>query len=369
MAVRKKLETAEPERNDRQYCHCCGQLLTSDNSREVAKSVSWTGISHLCVYCEEKYYKRLADTEGRHLALFHACAAFDIPCQPIVLDGTDFKDSESPWLLYIDKLAESGMDRRRGIPTTFFDGETDMLRIFGKEFTEKDFSKYFLSMKKKIAETPGTPEQRDKWGKDYTAQEYEELDRLYENRAANFRGQTITPQMDSTLTKVAKWELLLDKYIKNNNMKSARDLYSMIDMALSSEQMRKKDEKPIENFRPDAWITALERAGLMEDGKFLNYDDTVKALRDVTVKSKKYRYSLDVADQIQYNIYNNARKNGDLAIAYDMPEEMELEDEYGEFEEEETEEEIANKKYSNLGTIKYTKSKSAEEKTTGTTEV
>lgn len=233
-----------------------------------------------------------------------------------------------------------GGDRKSEEALTFFDGETNLLRVFGKNFTEHDFARYIQSERNRLERLPGTAEQRARWGENenWTTQTYNELDRLFEARASSYAGQTITPQMKITLIKVAKWDREIDALIRNNKYKDARDLQSMVDSVLSSEQMRKKDEKPIEHFRPDAWVAAMERKGLMRDGKFLSLDETIKVLREYDYKRKKYKYPKEAADQLIANWVKYVRRNGDLRMAYALPRDMQTQDDYAEFEQEPSEE-------------------------------
>lgn len=340
------------------FCCRCGENLTEENCREVSTDWNISGFSHYCLSCEETYFDRLAEKQGRHLALFHCCGTFNVPMRPIATESIeDFENCEAPWISYIESLTEMGFDKRRNKPTTFFDGETDILRIFGREMTEtKDFAKAIFAEKRKLEAQAGTQAQRDKWGTriKYSSEEYDELDRDYENRAEAFKGQTITPAMEQTLISVCKTNIELEKALARGNLKAVKEAADVMDKLLASENMRKKDEKPIEHFRPDAWIVALEKMGYMEDGKFLSYDDTVKAIVS-QIKTRKYPYSADVLDQFMLNIVNNARQNGDLGFAYSLPEDMKIEDEYEEFLPEETQEEIDRKHYANLTPVQFVK--------------
>lgn len=342
-----------------EYCHCCGAELTEDNCRQVSPSFSVSGLSHLCITCEQNFYEKLARVEGRHIALFHACAALNVPCKPIVLeDIEDFDKCEDPWITYINCLADKKADRNGRKIYSFFDGITNMREIFGKDLTEKDFAKYIVAERAKLSKLPGTPEQRAKWGTNpdwKTNEDYDELDRLYEARASSFKGQTITLQMENAIMDVAKWSLKQDKLIEKGNFQGAKTLHDMIDKTLAAESMRKKDEKPVENFRPDAWVIALERAGLMADGKFLNLPDTIDAIDQNLLRKRKYNYSLDVLDQTIFKMYNCIRQNADLAAVYELPEELEVEDELGEFLSEETAEEKKRKQYANLTPVRKKK--------------
>lgn len=338
-----------------EYCHCCGAELTEDNCRQVSASFSMNGLSHLCINCEQDFYEKLARVEGRYIALFHTCAALNVPCKPIVLEGVeDFDRCADPWITYINCLSDKKADRKGKKILTFFDGITNMREIFGKDLTETDFAKYVKSERAKLDKMPGTPEQREKWGvnKEWTTEDYNELDRLYEARASSFKGQTLTLQQENALINVAKWSLKQDKFIDKGNLQGAKALLDMIDKTLAAESMRKKDEKPVEHFRPDAWVVALERAGLMADGKFLNLPDTIAAIDKNLLRRHKYNYSLDVLDQSMLKMYNCIRQNADLAAVYDLPTELTVDDELGEFSPEETAEEKKRKKYANLTPIR-----------------
>lgn len=338
-----------------EYCHCCGAELTEENCRQVSPSFSVNGLSHLCISCEQNFYEKLARVEGRYIALFHACAALNVPCKPIVLEGIeDFDKCDDPWITYINCLSEKKADRKGKKILTFFDGITNMREIFGKDLTETDFVKYVKAERAKLDKMPGTPEQREKWGinKEWTTEDYNELDRLYEARASSFKGQTLTLQQENALINVAKWSLKQDKFIDKGNLQGAKALLDMIDKTLAAESMRKKDEKPVEHFRPDAWVVALERAGLMADGKFLNLNDTINAIDKNLLRKRKYNYSLDVLDQTLFKILNCIRQNADLAAVYELPTELLVDDELGEFLPEETAEEKKRKKYANLTPVR-----------------
>lgn len=339
-----------------EYCHCCGAELTEDNCRQVSASFSISGLSHLCINCEQDFYEKLARVEGRYVALFHACAALNVPCKPIVLEGVEnFDTCKDPWITYINCLSEKKADRKGRKILTFFDGVTNLREVFGKDLTETDFVKHIKSERAKLDKLPGTPEQRAKWGinPDWkTNEDYDELDRLYEARESSFKGQTLTLQQENAIMDVAKWSLKQDKLIEKGNFTGAKTLHDMIDKTLAAESMRKKDEKPVEHFRPDAWVVALERAGLMANGKFLNLPDTIKAIDENLLRKRKYNYSLDVLDQTLFKIFNCIRQNADLAAVYELPTELLVEDELGEFSPEETAEEKKRKKYANLTPVR-----------------
>lgn len=346
-------------------CRCsrCNALLTEENAREV--SVKWQkeGLSYYCIHCEQTYFLRLEECMGRHMALFICCAAFNVPCQPTVLAETDFDTTTDPWITYIQELAAKEMDKKKGVIYTFFNGVTNIMRIFGREMTEKDFSKYlhFEQEKAMKANGYGTPEQRERWGAEKwmnSNKVYEELDRRYENRVDEFKGQQLTAHQEDTIINVCKWSYIMDSYIAEGKIKTANEILSLIDRTLSAEAMRKKDEKPVESFRFDALIDSMEKKQLIDSNKhFLTYRETVKALRDAHVKSSKYNYSLDAADQILYTLLNAYRRNQDLPMVDRLEDDMLVEDEYGEFLDHETSKEQANREYAQLS-VKNVKKRS-----------
>ena len=348
------------------YCHACGTELTEENSREVPSSYSKTGISHLCLDCEQRRFNDYERLYGRALALFFSCMTFDVPCKPVVLDGTDFETTDEPWVLYVDMLLEKGQDRKGKEVLSFNEGVTNFLRLFGKDFTEKDFAAYLRNEREKAERLPGTPEQRERWGEEplyrdipMTSRIYDLLDRAYTVRVKTYAGQTLSDQQEVTLRNVARNDVIYSYAMSNGLIKLAKDIQKMSDEALASEQMRKKDEKPVEYFRPDAWIYALEKAGLMREGKFVDKDTVIKEIVDKQLKRRKYPQTLDIVDQTEFNIYNNARRNGDLQMAYALPSDMVVEDEYGECEPEPSEAEKQSMRYANCTKVQFEEERNA----------
>lgn len=338
------------EKTPNLICQKCGKELTPQNSRPVSSEYSITGVSVWCIDCEQEYFEKLAAISGKSFALFHCCAAFNVPCKPFVFKKADYEEHDKLWIYYLDQLEEQGEDIKNDEVLTFFDGETDLRRIFGSAIDQKDFVKYLLSEKKMP-----TLEQRQKWGTariwgdmEMTADVYNSLDREYYARLSSFSGQTLTLQQENTLRTVAKNSVIQDYCMRNQQVKHASEIQKMTDTLLASEQMRKKDEKPVENFRIDSQIQAFEKMGLYQDGKFLGYEDTVKAIQKNFLCRKKYKYSLDAADQMILDIYNTMRRNSGLMAESELPEDLMQEDANGEFETEETEEEKERRNYAGL---------------------
>lgn len=352
------------------YCHCCGQALTDENCRAVNNSQS--GYSHLCVECENDLYQNLAKVEGDSIALFHTCAALNVPCLPIALDGVEltYNENKDGWLTYINLLAEKGLDRKKGKILGFADGLTSLVDCFGKNLSHTDFAERVKREKEAIAKRPkqiGSDAQIAKWGQipivkgyPFTQELYDELDRLLEIRESAYKGQDLNPQQKETLIQAAKADASYNYLMSIGNIQQATNVQKAVSQRLADENMRAKDKKPVEELRLDALVLALEDAGLMENGDLLTYDELIEVMRDKFVKSPKYQYSLDVADQMMLDIINSMRQNADLMPIQDLPEEYAPVDEYGEFMPEETEKEKENKKYLGVTKVNIVKKEKGE---------
>lgn len=331
-------------------CRRCGIELDENNSWERSD-----GVSLYCTDCEEEFYKQLAQEGGYSLGLFYTCIKFDVPCEPLIVPDNfcdkEFENANHRWNWYLHTLVETDKyTKRDGSVRRFSDGVTNILRIFGKDFTERDFGEYVRHELARIERLPGTPAQRERWGvsEGYTSADYEELDRQYQNRLGSYKGWTITPQMEDTLIKVVKWNRLTDKLLAASKFKEASSLQSMVEKMLTSENMRKKDELPAEAMRIDALVECLERAGLMKNGTLLSYDELVMALWDGFIGKPKYDYTIDACDAMIMSIINATRKNDGLDPIVALPDDLVVHDTRGEFAKEASAKEIENMKYAGI---------------------
>lgn len=342
--------------NEIYRCHCCGVELSPDNCREVSSEFSQSGLSAYCVECESRIYSRFAQTQGKYHALLSACSAFNTPLKPLLLDGVNLDEEPDAWLTYATLLAESGQDRKNGKLLGFADGVTTLWGLFGNDLSQKDFVKRIAAEKDKIAKTPGTELQRERWGvsKFYSTQsDYDELDRILEARLSSYQGQDLTPQALCILENVAKWTFQIDKLIEKGNFAGAKALNDMIDKNLASENLRLKDGKQTENLKFDMLVDALERKGFMEQGKFKTKDEVIEAIAEHFTHTKKYDYPIDALHQMELKILNTMRGNVDFNALFDLTPDMQVEDIYGEFSEEENDEYKRRKKYANLTEIQF----------------
>lgn len=353
------------------FCACCGKEFDENEFREVSKDFSQSGYSPYCIQCESDYFNKLAEVEGRPLALFMVCGAYNAPLLPAYVDNETFMTTDTPWIYYISQLIENKQYYKRGKPQTFFKTETYLLKLLGREMTEKDFAKYIFHEKKRLDEEnrkkeeeeskkQGSVEQREKWGEmalypelPMTDALYNELDRQYENKAVDFKGTTLTAVQKDTLVKVARLNVIYDYLISQGNIKDATATQKTVDMLLASEQMRKKDEKAVEAYRIDTQVVALEKAGFMENGKLLPMDNLIQAIMNNCVKKKKYDYTLDACDEMIERMWNTIRQNADLFIQTELPAELKVEDTWGEFADKKSEGEKENERFTGATKIRF----------------
>lgn len=307
------------------------------------------------------FYLRVAEKEGPHMALWYTCVAANVPF--IIADLPEKETQEEEiWDAYVSRLIEEGDDKKGARDAEWLDGLTDIRWAFGKKLSQKDFSVAIAEEKARLSRLPGTKQQRRRWGtkgngNPFTAGDYERMDELLDAYASDYKGGGLSQRQEQALIRYVKDMHLADKANAEGDYKAAQALIKNADIIMAGEAMRAKDEKPMEGFRFDACIVALEKAGFMESGHFLSFEDTKRAIFDfVHPKDKpRYGYSLDVADQILLNWENNMRKNSGRSEVYELPAEMKTHDDYGEFLVEETEEEIALKKQMDLMKVRFAK--------------
>lgn len=305
---------------------------------------------------ESEYYRKLEVENGTHLALYIMCGVTDTLLDPMILPPTFGEYVGDKWKKYLELLNESGKNGG------FFDGVTNIRRIFGREMSQQDFAKYVAQEQDRIEKLPGTETQREKWGVgelckglSLTSEIYEELDHQFKLWSERYKGQTLTPQLENSIITICKRNMVADFLIKAGNFSDAAKMQKMVDDLMASEQMRKKDEKPIETLKMDALVVALEKDGLMEDGQLLTFDELIPVMRDTYIKSPKYNYSLDVCDQMILDYYNNQRANSDMEMVSVLPQDLKVEDEYGEFAAGPSDDQQKRMKYAGLTPVQFEK--------------
>lgn len=309
----------------------------------------------------EDFYLRCADKEGPHMALFYTCVSANVPF--VISDLPEIGGDASPdgvWAQYVDTLIAEGDDKRGARDAEWLDGVTDIRRVFGRELSETDFSRAIAYEKQMLMNMPGTKLQRERWGgmgngQPFTTKDYDRMDHLLDAYAADYKATGLSRRQEQALIRYVKEVYLGDLSSEGGDYKGAQAHYKNADMILAGESMRAKDEKPVEGFRFDACIAALEKAGIMEEGHFKSYEDTARAIWAVVHPegNPRYGFSLDTLDQVLLNWENNMRKNSAQSEVFELPEDMRLHDDYGEFLPEETEEERMLKRQMDLTPVRH----------------
>lgn len=309
----------------------------------------------------QDFYSRVAEREGPHMALWYSCVAADIP---FVLSDIpeNITDGSDTWEKYIAKLIKEGDDKKGGRDAEWLDGVTDIRWAFGAELTQPDLAAAIKAEKAKLSKLPGTKQQRERWGvkgngRPFGPRDYERMDSLLDAYAADYKAGGMSQRQEQALIRYVKQLYLAELSEEEGDYKASQARYKSADVIMAGEAMRAKDEKPVDGFRFDACIAALERAGLMENGHFMSYEDTCRAIWKVIHPkgNPRYGYSLDVADQILLNWENNMRKNTGQPEVFELPADMRLHDDYGEFEPEETAEEKVLKEQMDLSKVRFSK--------------
>lgn len=239
-------------------------------------------------------FKKIEKALGASAAYFYTCIIGDIPYVEAALPEEGEPDG---WNAYIANLSRF-MDweaEKKG----FLDGTTDISSVL-KNSTDQ--------MEKWM----------NTWGEGLSVQDYQRLDSLFDTYAARLqRAGGMDAQQEDTLRVCSRMRFEADKALSaggKDNIDIAAKLNKMIQDNLSAENLRKKDEKPVEDLRIDTIVDKLEKAGFLRKGKILSLPELQKQLLIRLGAlggnpSHKYPYTLDAADQMIHIIINTMRAN------------------------------------------------------------
>lgn len=300
---------------------------------------------------QQERYDAIARATSDSLALFYCCIEFDRPFDMLAVPKEP--DVGEKWVAYLDNLRLKKLDTRRGEPLGFLDGLTDITKIFGEGLSAGEFTKAVGNEKSARNRKVGTAQQRKNWGENsaknpYTSEDYDELDRIYEALASDLMAAGgVSVKQEFILRDCAKMTLDRDKMRAIGQYDKAAKLNKMVQDNLSSEGLRKRDAKPIDDLRIDGIVDRLEKAGLLKNGKQCSPDEMFEILFH---RRPKYSYTKDAAEQILLYIANTTRVNDGLSELPTLPPDMRLRDDLGEFAEEPDEQE--KESYKELGIVK-----------------
>lgn len=299
---------------------------------------------------QQKRFNSFVEVFGNNMAIFYCCIAFDIPFEVVAVPRDD---PEEVWIAYLDNLEEKGLDVTDEEKRGFLDGLTDITKIFGVDLQRGEFNKAISLERSSREALPGTKAQRAVWGKGsnkkpYTTEDYKELDRLFSTFSARLESSGgYDTQQEYILRLCSRMSLDMQKYLESGYVDKAQKLNRMIQENLASENLRKKDAKPLEDIRIDSIVDRLEKAGLLKNGKQCDPDEMFRIL---FCKPPKYSYTKDAAEQIILINENRMRNNDGIAELETLPDEMRLKDELGEFTETPSAQE--QEAYEKLGLVK-----------------
>lgn len=300
---------------------------------------------------QQERYDAIARATSDSLALFYCCIEFDRPFDMLAVPKEP--DVGEKWIAYLDNLRLKKLDTRRGEPLGFLDGLTDITKIFGEGLTAGEFTKAVGNEKSARNRKVGTAQQKKNWGENsaknpYTSEDYDELDRIYEALASDLMAAGgVSVKQEFILRDCAKMTLDRDKMRAIGQYDKAAKLNKMVQDNLSSEGLRKRDAKPIDDLRIDGIVDRLEKAGLLKNGKQCSPDEMFEILFH---RRPKYSYTKDAAEQILLYMVNTTRVNDGLSELPTLPPDMRLRDDLGEFAEEPDEQE--KESYKELGIVK-----------------
>lgn len=248
------------------------------------------------------------------MAIYMFCAVCDTPFY------AEIAKQSKDWKQYLQNLKEQNLNRNAtsGEYTTFGAGET----VYAKEEPKK-------KKDSSIAQA------RERWGAkfsengepvEYTKRELEELESLYKEQAAEFKG-AITPRVDMSLREICVSRLEWKRCVGLGDSQGAKRYSDMIKDAMAREGMRATDAKPLEHMKVDALITHLEEKGAVQNHQIVGVDELIEILAK---DHPKYHTSLDVVDEIIMCTVNTMRRNNGEAELTELPKSAQVQDVFGE---------------------------------------
>lgn len=226
-------------------------------------------------------FEILADTIGDNYALFCFCAVEDVAYDPTI----EFETLNE----YLEKQSR----------TVFTEGITNIHELIDNGMTDEE---------RWIAE----------WGvgdKDnpFTVDDYKTLDaqfKIYSSRLIANGG--MDELQEDTLRNVSKMRLVSDKALAKGgkeNISIAAQLNKTIQETLAAEQLRKKDERPIDVAKVDGIVEALRKKyGVKAD---LTMDEAMSVFAE-WMQNQRYSVTQDAVEQAIHMIINAERINDDL---------------------------------------------------------
>ena len=244
-----------------------------------------------------KRFDTICKENGLKTALYSFCAVFNVPFEPDVVPEMQ-EHTFAEYKRVLEEHVELSENKGFSGGITDFDSIPD--HIESKE--ERWIAVWGVGDEKQS----------------YTVNDYKRLDALFRTYSERLRrAGGWDAQQEDAIRSCCQMRLIADKAMLQGTKEGvdmASKLNHMIQVNLSSENLRRKDEKPVDTVRIDGVVDALERAGFLEDGKILPLADVQeKLLRRLGTlggePSHKFPYTLDAADQMIRLIIDTMRAN------------------------------------------------------------
>lgn len=323
--------------SEKECCPVCGRPYTVKTRFGASDMWSAEGKDIFCLDCQERKFNQiLADTGDEFLSLYFCCLFFNRPWDAVVAKdvmGSVGVDAQEPhWTLYMKKMKEAGRLNSARKYYDFRDQETSfdprlVNVISGSEMYER---KAFGSTRwgSKFTDEGATVP--------YSDNEIRELDRMYDEQAAEYKGGAMTARVDMAIREICICRLEWKKCVGAGDASGAKKYSDMIKDAMAREGLRATDSKPIENLRVDSLIDRLEKKGALQNGTIVGR----KRLLDILAEDHpKYRTSLDVVDAMMMAIVNTARRNNGQSDFDELPVTAQISDDFDELMKHPTDEE------------------------------
>lgn len=323
--------------SEKECCPVCGRPYTVKTRFGASDMWSAEGKDIFCLDCQERKFNQiLADTGDEFLSLYFCCLFFNRPWDAVVAKdvmGSVGVDAQEPhWTLYMKKMKEAGRLNSARKYYDFRDQETSfdprlVNVISGSEMYER---KAFGSTRwgSKFTDEGATVP--------YSDNEIRELDRMYDEQAAEYKGGAMTARVDMAIREICICRLEWKKCVGAGDASGAKKYSDMIKDAMAREGLRATDSKPVENLRVDSLIDRLEKKGALQNGTIVGR----KRLLDILAEDHpKYRTSLDVVDAMMMAIVNTARRNNGQSDFDELPVTAQISDDFDELMKHPTDEE------------------------------
>lgn len=312
-----------------EICPSCGKPY--EKSARFGASGTWSisGKDIYCLDCQERRFNQIvAAVDDELIALYLCCLFFDRPFnENIAQEVTKEFDNIPHWTLYIKKMRDNKrlISGKKYLP--FRNTETNLdprlVNIIDKsERYERKAVGGRWGMK--FTEGGTVP---------YTDAEIRELDRMYEEQAAEYKG-AMTQRVDMAIREICICRLEWKKCVGAGDSGGAKKYSDMIKDAMAREGLRANDAKPTETMRVDSLIDRLERKGAMTNGSLVGKKQLLEIL---AADHPQYRTSLDVVDAMMMAIINTMRRNNGQSDLDELPLSAQISDDFGELLTEPTE--------------------------------